>query len=327
MTIERLAATSLTPWIARPELHAARIADALDSALAPSTRAAYRGALDRLARWARRERFVEPMSPACLAAYVTELAETGRSASAIGQVLAAVAREAFETGAPDPTQDPVLRQVVEGSRRRVAEHHVVRRAHPMTTPELARILAAIDQETVVGRRDAAITALLYAGAFRRSEVAAFNRSEFTVGADGIRILVRRSKRDQLAVGETVGIARGKHAATDPVRLVTRWLAGRGKVGPTEPVFVKVTRTGALCSSHMTGHAIGEIIKSRAKAAGLDAPITGHSGRRGHVSTAILAGSDLAVVAKTTRHKSLSSLMLYADELRVMERTTSADLGL
>ncbi|GAA4153676.1 site-specific integrase [Gryllotalpicola daejeonensis] len=329
MTLEPLPQTTLSTSLSRPEVHAQRIATAIESALAPSTRKAYESALARLTRWARREGFTDPTSSVCLAAYITDLEATGRSASTVGQILAAVSRHAFERGNPDPTDDPVLVQVVEGVRRRIGRQHTVERAHALTTPEVVRILAAIDQETVAGRRDACMIAtFLYAGALRRSEVGALRRSDVVAGADGLRVTIRSSKGDQHSAGQVIGIARGKHTATDPVRLLTRWLAVRGKIGPDAALFPRVTRTGVPTGAGLTGHAVGRIMKERAAVAGLDAEkISGHSGRRGHVSTAVLAGSDLALVAKQTRHKALSTLMLYADELRVLEKTTSADLGL
>lgn len=329
MTVERLSQPAPTASILRPEVHAERVADAIESALAPSTRTAYRGALGRLRRWARREGFREPTHPAALAAYLTELAATGRSASIVATTLAAVRRDAFERGIPDPTGDRSLTLVVEGVRRQIAGEHRVEKAHPLSTPEIARILAAIDQETVAGRRDAFLIAgLLYAGALRRSEAGALTRGDVALGADGIRVTLRRSKTDHFAAGATIGLARGKHPATDPVRLLTRWLAVRGATTPASPLIPRIARSGAIIETPLTGHSIGVIIKTRATAAGLDAErISGHSGRRGHVSTAILAGSDVARIAKTTRHARLDTLLGYADELRVLEHPTSADLGL
>jgi integrase len=82
-----------------------------------------------------------------------------------------------------------------------------------------------------GIRDRALLLLGFAGAFRRSELVALNVEDIEETPDGMKITIRRSKTDQEGEGQKVGIPRGKHAATCPVRALTAWLRAKNKERP------------------------------------------------------------------------------------------------
>jgi integrase len=307
--------------------HAERVQAALDASLAAGTRRNYEGARIRLGRWAAAEGFVDPYSPEALASYVSWLADQGRSVSAVTTLIAAVRNRALEQRLDvDSTADPTLRRVVAGLTRTIGRQHQVKRARAFTTEEVRRIVEVCGDEPA-GRRDAMAVSWLFAGAFRRSELAEVRRGQIKLGSDGAAVTIATSKTDQGSVGATVGIVRGK--VLDPIAIANRWLAVRGRMRADDPVFVRISRSGKIVAPHrpLTGESIGEIIQRRAAEAGLGDGASGHSGRRSHVTVALRNGADSARVAKTTRHRSLSSLLSYADEVRVLETTTSADLGL
>jgi len=310
----------------RLEEHARRVADAMADALAPSTRRAYAGALTRFDAWCGRDGF-DPRTPDAVAAYVAQLGASGRSVSTVAIVLAAVRYRALAEGSEDLTQHRGVRLTAAGVRRQLAGQPR-RRAHALTTAELARIVDGIDQATVAGRRDAALLLLLYAGAFRRSEVAALTRRDLKLGADGLVVTVRKSKTDQEGAGQVVGIARGANPRTDPVAAVSRWLATLAPAAD-EPVFVPVTRTGAIVRGRaVDGRTIARVLQARAVAADLTLPgLSGHSGRAGHITTAAATGVPLDRIARTSRHRSLSVLAEYVRPATVLGDTSSADLGL
>ncbi len=55
-------------------------------------------------------------------------------------------------------------------------------------------------DTLTGKRDRALLALGFAGAFRRSELVALDVSDLREDPEGLRVLVRRSKVDQEGAG-------------------------------------------------------------------------------------------------------------------------------
>ena len=61
--------------------------------------------------------------------------------------------------------------------------------------------------TLAGKRDRALLALGFAGAFRRSELIALEVADLAETPDGLRVTIRRSKTDQEGEGAEVAILR------------------------------------------------------------------------------------------------------------------------
>jgi integrase len=64
---------------------------------------------------------------------------------------------------------------------------------PATADPIGQMLA-LCPDNMIGRRDRALLALGFAGAFRRSELCALDVADLTEVPDGLRILVRRSRK-------------------------------------------------------------------------------------------------------------------------------------
>jgi site-specific recombinase XerC len=99
----------------------------------------------------------------------------------------------------------------------------------------------------LGLRDRALLLVGFAGAFRRSELAAIDFTHLSFTEDGLVIDLCRSKTDQEAAGRKVGIPFGKDDGTCPVRALRRWLAA--SASPPEPSFAGST---AMASSPAAG---------------------------------------------------------------------------
>jgi integrase len=63
-------------------------------------------------------------------------------------------------------------------------------------------------DTLAGKRDRALIALGFAGAFRRSELCALEVADLVEAPDGYRVLIRRSKTDQEGQGQEIAIPAG-----------------------------------------------------------------------------------------------------------------------
>ena len=98
-------------------------------------------------------------------------------------------------GVTSPTGHPQVRLVVAGARRRLG---TAQRPGAAGYVGVLRQLIAACPDTVAGARDRAALLVGFAGAFRRSELAAFDVSDLEVCDDGLRVLIRRSKTDQEA---------------------------------------------------------------------------------------------------------------------------------
>jgi integrase len=124
---------------------------------------------------------------------------------------------------------------------------------------------------------------------------------------GILVSVRRSKTDQDARGQLVGVARGDNRVTDPIRALDAWL----KIRPAGPgaIFTRVVSPGSLTTVRIGPRAVSRLVQQRAIAAGLDGiPVTGHSLRAGHATTAAVNGAPIDRIAAQTRHRDLGTLV-------------------
>ena len=81
---------------------------------------------------------------------------------------------------------------------------------PATAEIMSRMLASCD-DSLLGRRDRALLSLGFAGAFRRSELAALEVADLVEVDDGFRVLIRRSKGDQEGQGAESAIPCGYRA--------------------------------------------------------------------------------------------------------------------
>jgi integrase len=87
--------------------------------------------------------------------------------------------------------------VLSGIRRRFGARQEAKAA--ILTPELRRMVRALPA-TLAGVRDAAMLLVGFAGAFRRSELAALDREDLDFGDLGLILAIRRSKTDQAGIG-------------------------------------------------------------------------------------------------------------------------------
>jgi site-specific recombinase XerD len=149
---------------------------------APATRVAYKTDFRDCTRW-RGARGASPMpaTPDLVSAYLASLATAGAKASTIGRKAAALRYAHKLAGFEPPTNAESVKAVVRGIRRSIGTVSV--RKQPATA-ELVQQMLAHCPATLRGRRDSALLALGFSGAFRRSELVALTVSDLVEGADG-----------------------------------------------------------------------------------------------------------------------------------------------
>ncbi|MFJ7441278.1 site-specific integrase [Methylorubrum thiocyanatum] len=273
---------------------------------------AYKGDAVLFQGWCARYGFrALPASPEAVAGFLVAEAEAGRSASTIGRRCAAIRYAHKLAGQPDPTDDEAVRAAMRGIRRRVGV--APNRKAAATAEILAAALMRIP-DTLAGKRDRALLALGFAGAFRRSELVALDVADLSEHADGLRVIVRRSKTDQEGQGIEKAIPHGRFIR--PVALLREWLDA---AGITEgPLFRPVSRSGnvrarktAETLPRLTTQAVSDIIKRHLEAAGLDPALFGaHSLRAGFITTAAERGADLARIMDVSGHRDPRTVVGY-----------------
>lgn len=180
-----------------------------------------------------------------------------------------------------------------------------------------------------GTRDAAVVALGYCCALRRSELCALEvadlrpadeawsgavsprllpRPENTPAQPGERWLlrIRRSKTDQEGDGYDIPLVEGQRIR--PLQLVQWWLyEARIEEGP---LFRSVVGYD-IQAAGMSGDAVNRGVWRLAAAAGLETGgLSAHSLRVGFITSAVEAGAELEHVMQVSRHRSYDRLLDY-----------------
>lgn len=163
-------------------------------------------------------------------------------------------------------------------------------------------------DNMIGRRDRALLAFGFAGAFRRSELCALQVADLTETPDGLRVLIRRSKGDQEGQGQEVAIPRGYRLR--PVEALQAWLAA-AEIS-SGPVFRAVALGGQVSDTALADDSAARIVKRYAQRVGLD-PVAyaGHSLRAGYVTSCVEANASIAKIMEQTRHKTPGMVMTYS----------------
>jgi site-specific recombinase XerD len=279
---------------------------------ANSTVRAYRSDALVFQDWCARYGFRSlPASPEAVAGFIVAEAEAGRAASTLGRRMAAIRHAHKLACLPDPTEDEGVRAAIRGARRKVGVAPAQKAA---ATADVLAALLMRTPDTLTGKRDRALLALGFAGAFRRSELVALDVEDLREDPEGLRVTVRRSKTDQEGRGLEKAIPHGRFIR--PVALVREWLDAAGIV--SGPVFRPVSRSGRVRAANVLGgnvrlttQTVADIIKRYCAAAGLDASTFGaHSLRAGYITTAAERGADLARIMDQSGHRDPRTVVGY-----------------
>ena len=159
---------------------------------AENTLRTYRAAVRSWCRWAASHAL--PALPARsedVAAYLADMALQGRRTSTIDLHRAALRYLHHLAQIAVPTAHPMVTATLAGIRRE-AKEVLPRQKTALTWDRLVRVVEAISSHDLVGARDRVILLLGFAGAFRRSELAALKVDDITVDEDGMQIRLGRS---------------------------------------------------------------------------------------------------------------------------------------
>ena len=292
---------------------------ALLSELSENTRAAYQKGWSRFLDYCLAERIGDPLSvsPDKVASFFVQVAT--RPSPLSGMMLSmgtvalyksAVNKKYTEAGKPSPTSHPVVRSTLKGLARLRGSSS--RKVEALREYHIEAMLQAVPN-TLIGQRDAAIIAVGFAGALRRSEICNLNVEDVEFldfgenCEDRMIITIRQSKTDQQGKGQRVPILDGK--TIRPIARLRQWL-GNSSIA-TGPLFQTMKRGGHLRGKPLHHSDIPRIIKHYAELVGLDPKdIAGHSLRAGFVTSAAVHHARLDKIMAVTRHTNPATVMGY-----------------
>ncbi|MAS53160.1 MAG: integrase [Pimelobacter sp.] len=327
------------PDVLRPAAGAARAF--AEQAKAENTKRAYRADWRCFRSWCG-ERGLDalPADPRTVTLYVADKAAPSDGSaplkvSTLERRLSAISQAHRMSGLPSPasTREEPLHSVWAGLVR--TKGRAKDKVAPALTPDVVAMVEALPtvelldgsrQLTTAAKRDRALLLVGFAGALRRSELAALTVADLGFGADGMRLRLRRSKADQEGEGATLGLHYGDRPLSCPVRAVQDWIR---HIAITEgPVFRSVDRHGNVSDRALDSGSVARIVKRAASRAGLDpAAYSGHSLRAGFATQAARAGAHERAIMRHTRHKSERVLREYIRDGQLFDENPSDALGL
>lgn len=242
--------------------------------------------------------------------------------------LSAIADAHRRQGHAFETRPPELRTALKGIRRTYAAP--IAQAAALKPKMIRAILTSLD-DTPIERRDAALLALLFAGAPRRSEISGLDYTQVGSGdgylaltREAVEIVLLRSK----ARSEPAGVRIPRDENPLLVAALEQWIA-IADVRAGEPLFRSIKKGGHI-RGRLADGGVCLALKARVAtylrgcgwpheaAEAAASKYSGHSGRVGMYTAASEAGVPIEAVAALARHKSLNVAQKYArhaDQLR------------
>jgi integrase len=296
------------------------------AAKAPATLKAYRNDWHNFESWCRAHQLTAlPSTPETVALYIADRASilaSGTITRRLTSITKAHQAAGF-TNSRATTRHFIVGETLKGIRRTIgtAQHG----KDPLLAADIRRIVAA-RRGDLLGLRDCALTLVGFAGGFRRSELAGINIYDLRFTADGVVVIVRKSKTDQEGAGREVGLPFGTSQDTCPVRSLRQWLVASGI--SDGPVFRSVGRYGHVSRRGLHKDSIGKLLKRAAARAGMNVdPLGGHSLRAGCVTQAAMNGVREFVIMKQTGHKTVTTLRRYIRSGEIFRENAAAGLGI
>lgn len=213
-------------------------------------------------------------------------------------------------GFPDPTSHPLIQKTLTGITR---VHGKPRnKARPLLPDEIKCIANYLDANNELsGLRDSALILIGYFGALRRSELVAIQYQHIRWEDRGIEILLPASKTDPEREGQYSVIPYGSDVLC-PILALQKWLSASDlKSGA---IFRGINAQGNISLRGLSALAVNNIIKLRAKQAGLQNPheFSSHSLRRGLATSAAQCGAPLQTIMRAGRWKQTNTVIEYIE---------------
>ena len=192
----------------------------------------------------------------------------------------------------------------------------VSRTEGISQDEVRAILATCDG-TLRGLRDRALLMTLFYEGLRRSEASKLRWRDLTTKKGLLEI--KGAKNNPY---DTVRLEPRVRRAIDDYQEVLNRELQRRDTGPDDPVFCSLNPIRGF-GKRLAPSSINEIVKERAKAAGIKRRISAHSWRHTCTTEALATGTPIHQVQRHLRHKNIQTTLGY-DRARATKSNPTID---
>jgi len=293
-----------------PDLEQSKTA-VLHSLAAASSQESYGHAIDEFIAWYCSEPRLA-FNRTVVLRYRFFLEQKNLAASTVNVRLAAVRRLAYEasdTGLLSPDLAAGIRRV------KGAKRLGVRLGNWLTVDQSRILLRESPSDTLRGKRDRAILALLVGCGLRRAELVGLKTEDFQI------------REQRCVIADLVG--KGKHIRTVPVpiwakRSVDEWMAAADIRDGA--IFRRVSRLDKVWGAGITPKAIWHVVKAAAKRADIK-NLAPHDLRRTCARLCHLAGGELEQIQFLLGHASVQTTEHYLGCKQKLSQAVNDKLGL
>jgi len=251
-----------------------------------------------------------PTQPKIIALYITNLSKYSKF-STLKRRIASISVIHKLKGHYLDTKHPVIMENLYGIKRTLGSRQKSKK--PILINDLKLIIKAIDEEKkqIKGKekdkfRNKALILIGFAGGFRRSELVDIEYEDIEFVAEGVKILIKRSKTDQSGEGAIKAIPYFDNKEFCPVLALKKYIDCEFKLKKSK-VF------------NISDKSVALILKRYAVKAGLDGSrYAGHSLRSGFATTAAEFGVEERNIMAMTGHKTTQMVRRYIQEANLFK---------
>ena len=285
----------------------------IEGAYSPNTIRAYRADILEFIHYCATVGYgALPAMPQTVANFLSACAAHGNKTATIRRKAASISAIHRLSGLQDPAKHPEVKIALRKISRQLGTRFV--QAYPVTRSVLNKLLGVCSAD-LWGLRNRALLLLAYDYMCRRSELVSLRVEDMEwLSAQGMSVLLRRSKTDQHGAGKWLDLS------TESSNAVEDWLQAAG-------IRCGLILRGILPNGKVTS-ALGEsriprIYKSLAKAAGLPEgavqDISGHSMRVGAAQDLLNQGASLPQIMVRGGWSKTDTVMRYVQKARGVVR--------
>ncbi len=259
-----------------------------------------------------------PTEPKIVALYLTYLSSKDAKMSTLRRRLVSISIMHKLKGHYLDTKHPVIIENLMGIKRRKGS--IQKGKKPILINQLKAIINVINKEKIEEikkARDKAIILVGFGGGFRRTELISIDYEDLEFVAEGVKIIIKRSKTDQFGEGMIKGLPYFTNETYCPVVHLKKWI----KISNIKdgPIFRRFAKGCSLTSNRLTDQSVVLLIKSYLELAGIENKnYSGHSLRSGFATVSAESGADERSIMAMTGHKTTQMVRRYIREANIFK---------